>query len=229
MGGGLGDIFGGIEDAVSDVGSWVDDAAQETLGNPIVGTVLKFTPLAPISYAYDFVNAANNDNPFGMIGSALGGYGALGGFSDGGFSLDNFGSSDYGLASMFNGGSSSLTPGTDGGFSFSGGELSNSYSPSLSNVTGDLGFGGYQVPDITSATESIGNFSNTVDPTLADYNYSNMMTRGSLNPATVSSGSLGAPPVETVSSTFESSTPPSPDSAFKFAHSSLSTTFQRLE
>lgn len=46
-------------------------------GGALLSTALKFTPLAPVAYAYDTYNAIQNKNPLGVIGSALGAYGAI--------------------------------------------------------------------------------------------------------------------------------------------------------
>jgi hypothetical protein len=43
---------------------------------PMVSTVLKFTPLAPVAYAYDAYNAIKSGSPLAMAGAALGAYGA---------------------------------------------------------------------------------------------------------------------------------------------------------
>lgn len=47
----------------------------------IVSTALKFTPLAPVAYAYDAYNAIKNENWLGLGMAALGGLGQLSGFN----------------------------------------------------------------------------------------------------------------------------------------------------
>lgn len=67
-----------------------DTFVGKVLDNPIVSTVLKFTPAAPLSWGYDASSAAGSGNWLKAGLSGLGAYGSLGGFDVGGNAASTF-------------------------------------------------------------------------------------------------------------------------------------------
>lgn len=67
-----------------------DTFIGKVLDNPIVSTVLKFTPAAPLSWGYDAGSAAGSGNWLNAGLSGLGAYGSLGGFDVGGNAASTF-------------------------------------------------------------------------------------------------------------------------------------------
>lgn len=67
-----------------------DTFVGKILDNPIVSTVLKFTPAAPLSWGYDAGSAAGSGDWLKAGLSGLGAYGSLGGFDVGGNAASTF-------------------------------------------------------------------------------------------------------------------------------------------
>ena len=146
-------------------GSVMSPSAQSARNDPggdgigidtIVSTALKFTPLAPVAYAYDAYNAIKNKNWLGLGMTALGGLGQLSGFNpaqsigsgiSSGLGLDlskaaqtalGGGLMGAGLGAIKGGTTDALMGGLSGGI---GGYLGASGASPLTRIAADTGLG----------------------------------------------------------------------------------------
>lgn len=120
----------------------VDKAYDGGFGSAmqIIGTVLKFTPLAPLGYAMSAIDALSQNNPVGAFTSVLGGTGALGSLASSlsdATRLPSWASS--GLIQGGLGGLGSLSQGGDFGKGFLGGSLGSLAGSGIGSLLGDAG------------------------------------------------------------------------------------------
>ena len=134
-----------------------NDPGGDGIGiDTIVSTALKFTPLAPVAYAYDAYNAIKNKNWLGLGMTALGGLGQLSGFNpaqsigsgiSSGLGLDlskaaqtalGGGLMGAGLGAIKGGTTGALMGGLSGGI---GGYLGASGASPLTRIAADTGLG----------------------------------------------------------------------------------------
>ena len=77
----LSDLFAGAKNIQNQLGDArsveSSSGGMFTDALPIISTVLKFTPLAPVAYAYDAYNAMQNDDILGLGMAAFGGFGGF--------------------------------------------------------------------------------------------------------------------------------------------------------